>query len=337
MINSSADQPIGYPIYVSPLTTSFIESHSQMKRITGPTVTFCTIANYFRRTFNRLRHHFGTSGSSNLPGGSQNIALNVIGPNLAQAGSTPAPYRKRATTGSVGAASAIGLAGSIGPERVEDTVSVKTATSVAGVGVGVEPTAASSTTIKSATTKSKKKSEEEGGGESEEPEKVVTDIFVLDQTSVTSTTTGEEIFVQISDIDKIFIRLNEPLRATGEMLVQWPSEEWRKKGGKNVWPNPIENGMRGTISHIWKPFHKNRVFRSHAGQIYLIRMFPKNNPLDDAFYVPILEEGIIKIDRDDFLLSPYQSPDDAKIVEATTTTMGENENPPNSKELSPLL
>ncbi|OZC11323.1 pecanex protein [Onchocerca flexuosa] len=29
MINSSADQPIGYPIYVSPLTTSFIDSHPQ--------------------------------------------------------------------------------------------------------------------------------------------------------------------------------------------------------------------------------------------------------------------------------------------------------------------
>ena len=27
IINSSADQPIGYPIYVSPLTTSFVETH----------------------------------------------------------------------------------------------------------------------------------------------------------------------------------------------------------------------------------------------------------------------------------------------------------------------
>uniref|UniRef100_A0AC34FBU5 Pecanex-like protein n=1 Tax=Panagrolaimus sp. ES5 TaxID=591445 RepID=A0AC34FBU5_9BILA len=339
MINSSADQPIGYPIYVSPLTTSFIESHSQMKRITGPTVTFCTIANYFRRTFNRLRHHLGTSGSSNLPGGSQNIALNIIGPNLAQAGSTPAPYRKRATTGSVGAASAMGLAGSIGPERVEDTASVKTATSTSAGGETAAPAPTTTTATATATTriKSKKKSEEEGG-ENEEPEKVETEPLVLEQKSITSTTTGEEIFVQISDNDKILIRLNEPLRATNEMLVQWPSEEWRKKGGKSVWPNPIENGMRGTVSHIWKPFHKNRVFRSHAGHIYLVRIFPKNNPLDEAFYVPILEEGITKIDKDDFLISPYQSPEDAKVVEtATTTVISEVENRRNSKELSPLL
>uniref|UniRef100_A0AC35F273 Pecanex-like protein n=1 Tax=Panagrolaimus sp. PS1159 TaxID=55785 RepID=A0AC35F273_9BILA len=327
MINSSADQPIGYPIYVSALMTSFIEGHSQMKRIIGPTVTFCTIANYFRRTFNRLRHHFGTSGSSNLPSGSQNIALNVIGPNFAQAGSTPAVYRKRATTGSVGAASAMGLAGSIGPERVEDTASVKTSASIA----------AGETAAGISITKIKKKSEEDGGGGGSEgatviePEKVVTEILVLEQKSAISTTTGEEIFVQISDIDKIFIRLNEPLRATGEMLVQWPSEEWRKKGGKNVWPNPIENGMRGTVSHIWKPFHKDRAFRSHAGLIYLVRMFPKNDPLEEPFYVPILEEGIIKIEKEDFLLSPFQSP------ETKIETSENNENRRNSKELSPLL
>lgn len=39
MINSSADQPVGYPIYVSPLTTSFAETHSQMENIVGPPIT----------------------------------------------------------------------------------------------------------------------------------------------------------------------------------------------------------------------------------------------------------------------------------------------------------
>uniref|UniRef100_A0A8C3XY67 Pecanex-like protein n=1 Tax=Catharus ustulatus TaxID=91951 RepID=A0A8C3XY67_CATUS len=35
MINSSCDQPIGYPIYVSPLTTSYSDSHEQLKDILG--------------------------------------------------------------------------------------------------------------------------------------------------------------------------------------------------------------------------------------------------------------------------------------------------------------
>ena len=33
MINSSCDQPIGYPIYVSPLTTSYSSTHDQLARV----------------------------------------------------------------------------------------------------------------------------------------------------------------------------------------------------------------------------------------------------------------------------------------------------------------
>jgi hypothetical protein len=102
MINSSADQPIGYPIYVSPLTTSFVETHSQLSQVTGPDITFCTIWDGARRLVARLRRHFDTSGSSNLPpnivhtGASATAPQsNPIGPAVSQAGSTPVPSRKR--------------------------------------------------------------------------------------------------------------------------------------------------------------------------------------------------------------------------------------------------
>lgn len=36
IINSSCDQPIGYPIYVSPLTTSFAETSDSLSSIIGP-------------------------------------------------------------------------------------------------------------------------------------------------------------------------------------------------------------------------------------------------------------------------------------------------------------
>ena len=63
MINSSADQPIGYPIYVSPLVTSFVEMHPQINgQIFGSTApTFCTLWDGVRRVCSRLRDHFGTS------------------------------------------------------------------------------------------------------------------------------------------------------------------------------------------------------------------------------------------------------------------------------------
>ncbi|VDM56491.1 unnamed protein product [Angiostrongylus costaricensis] len=66
MINSSADQPVGYPIYVSPLTTSFVETHSQMANIVGPPLTIEGIFSGARRTWLALRAHFGPSGSSSF-------------------------------------------------------------------------------------------------------------------------------------------------------------------------------------------------------------------------------------------------------------------------------
>lgn len=39
MINSSCDQPIGYPIYVSPLTTSYAGEHSQLRSVWGGPVS----------------------------------------------------------------------------------------------------------------------------------------------------------------------------------------------------------------------------------------------------------------------------------------------------------
>lgn len=39
MINSSCDQPIGYPIYVSPLTTSYAGGHNQLRSVWGGPVS----------------------------------------------------------------------------------------------------------------------------------------------------------------------------------------------------------------------------------------------------------------------------------------------------------
>lgn len=119
MINSSADQPIGYPIYVSPLTTSFVEIHSQMPNVTGPSITFCTIWAAIRHLIMRLRHHFDTSGSSNLPAACTTTAsipmvqLNTIGPEPARAGSTPVPHRKRTSHAPVPRAQPDNTTGSI--------------------------------------------------------------------------------------------------------------------------------------------------------------------------------------------------------------------------------
>lgn len=53
MVNSSCDQPVGYPIYVSPLTTSYAGPHAQLRRLAGPPPSPRAIANCLLRTWHR--------------------------------------------------------------------------------------------------------------------------------------------------------------------------------------------------------------------------------------------------------------------------------------------
>jgi hypothetical protein len=68
--------------------------------------------------------------------------------------------------------------------------------------------------------------------------------------------------------------------------VQWPNEEWRNNGGKNVWSGwyPTQ-GQEGYVVHRWSPCHKETVKRSHVDKtIVLLQIGDK--------YVPIGEQGV---------------------------------------------
>lgn len=55
MINSSCDQPIGYPIYVSPLTTSYSSTHQQLCAlpIVGGEFGLSSIKGFFKSMWQR--------------------------------------------------------------------------------------------------------------------------------------------------------------------------------------------------------------------------------------------------------------------------------------------
>uniref|UniRef100_A0A672L7L7 Pecanex-like protein n=1 Tax=Sinocyclocheilus grahami TaxID=75366 RepID=A0A672L7L7_SINGR len=53
MINSSCDQPIGYPIYVSPLTTSYCNTHPQLGHILGGPISIANIRNFIVNTLRK--------------------------------------------------------------------------------------------------------------------------------------------------------------------------------------------------------------------------------------------------------------------------------------------
>ncbi|XP_016154062.1 PREDICTED: pecanex-like protein 1 isoform X7 [Ficedula albicollis] len=99
MINSSCDQPIGYPIYVSPLTTSYSDSHEQLKDILGGAISLGNIRNFIVSTWHRLRKGCGAgcnSGGniedSDAGGGasctSNNATINESQSSMSQGGGT---------------------------------------------------------------------------------------------------------------------------------------------------------------------------------------------------------------------------------------------------------
>ncbi|XP_077448331.1 pecanex-like protein 3 isoform X1 [Stigmatopora argus] len=84
MINSSCDQPIGYPIYVSPLTTSYAGAHSQLRSVWGGPVSPHNIYNWLINSWDRMQKGCGAgcnSGGniedSDCGGGSASITTNV--------------------------------------------------------------------------------------------------------------------------------------------------------------------------------------------------------------------------------------------------------------------
>uniref|UniRef100_A0A3Q2CYI4 Pecanex-like protein n=1 Tax=Cyprinodon variegatus TaxID=28743 RepID=A0A3Q2CYI4_CYPVA len=94
MINSSCDQPIGYPIYVSPLTTSYAGGHSQLRSVWGGPVSPHNIYTWLISSWDRMQKGCGAgcnSGGniedSDCGGGSASISMN---PAIHTTQSTPA-------------------------------------------------------------------------------------------------------------------------------------------------------------------------------------------------------------------------------------------------------
>nr|VZH98187.1 unnamed protein product [Spirometra erinaceieuropaei] len=63
LINSSCDQPIGYPIYVSPLITSFVETHPQCRRIACPSISIPGVLRSLYKVHDRLKIYCNRSCS----------------------------------------------------------------------------------------------------------------------------------------------------------------------------------------------------------------------------------------------------------------------------------
>uniref|UniRef100_A0A8C0ZTE4 Pecanex-like protein n=1 Tax=Castor canadensis TaxID=51338 RepID=A0A8C0ZTE4_CASCN len=64
LINSSCDQPLGYPMYVSPLTTSYLGTHRQLQGVWGGPVTLDNVRTWFQARWLRMRKECSASQRS---------------------------------------------------------------------------------------------------------------------------------------------------------------------------------------------------------------------------------------------------------------------------------
>ncbi|XP_063096937.1 pecanex-like protein 1 isoform X4 [Cavia porcellus] len=110
MINSSCDQPIGYPIFVSPLTTSYSDSHEQLKEILGGPISLGNIRNFIVSTWHRLRKGCGAGCNSggNIEDSDTGGGTSCTGNNATTA-NDPHSNVSQGNTGNPGQGSGVGL------------------------------------------------------------------------------------------------------------------------------------------------------------------------------------------------------------------------------------
>lgn len=94
IVNSSCDQPIGYPIYVSPLLTSYCETSEPLTSITGRSTSFPLLWKGINRLWNRLSGYCSSDRNNSRSSSSiNNVNTGFQEPRTAGGG-------ERASTGS---------------------------------------------------------------------------------------------------------------------------------------------------------------------------------------------------------------------------------------------
>ncbi|KAG5897163.1 hypothetical protein JTB14_020892 [Gonioctena quinquepunctata] len=267
IINSSCDQPIGYPIYVSPLTTSYAETNEQFCSLVGGSVTFNKIRNYVFGLFRRIRKRCGegcSSGSANR----EEIGMGHEGIYAMTPVSTLAHHTgSQSTDGSH-------LGGSIGRG------SSLSRTSLGGnrgslVSVG-KPT---SSTLASLAGLFKERDERAVSQAPDALTRADERLGDLNDTSEKETVTSR---VKIIDPNLVYDAINLGRRID----VTWPTEYMRIRGGRSHWKDWVpEVGMEGPVVHKWIPCHKDSNKRSHVDRTILLVQ------IEDR-YVPIAESGV---------------------------------------------
>ncbi|RUS71347.1 hypothetical protein EGW08_020890, partial [Elysia chlorotica] len=238
MINSSCDQPIGYPIYVSPLTTSYSTTHDQLNAIpvVGGEFRFSSVRSFFTSLWNRLRQRCDAT----CAGGSASFDLDL-------------PY----TVSHQLAASTIGESIKNCSIMLFCCLSSSThrlTVTNQQIDIPMQPLGNRGSLISTASSASKVNTLASLAN-------LINDYNIKDNLPHR---------VRIMDPSLVYDSINLGRRVD----VQWPHEDWRVVGGRNGWKDwTPKKGMEGTLVHRWVPGHADPVRRSHTDKsIVLVQL-----------------------------------------------------------------
>lgn len=285
IINSSCDQPIGYPIYVSPLTTSYVDTHSQITSLVGGPISLGLLKNSALWLWNRIRRRCSegcSSGSSAVPHPEDTVAyghdgvysMSTVGAalpaNVVSSGLNLSGSQSLDGSSQIGGGSSVGRSsltrGNFNRGSVASNVSgsvgkpsTSTLASIAGLLTDTNGNSRESNKDRTSETRSIRESSRDRENKSASLQRV-----------------------RIIDANQVYDGLNLGRRID----VTWPDEEMQIRGGRSFWQNwvPLE-GMEGIVVHKWIPLHRDVCCRSLSDKTILLVK------IDDKF-VPIASEGV---------------------------------------------
>lgn len=284
IINSSCDQPIGYPIYVSPLTTSYVDTHSQVKSLVGGPISLGQLKESALRLWNRIRRRCSegcSSGSSAVPhedqayghDGVYAMSASAVLPTVVSSGLNLSG--SQSLDGSQIGGSSVGRSSLTRGNFNRGSVASNVSGSVGKPSTSTLASIAGLLTDTNANSRDKDRS--------------VVAAALQEGRSMRESSRDREREksaslqrVRIIDANQVYDGLNLGRRID----VIWPDEEMRIRGGRSFWQNwvPVE-GMEGIVVHKWIPLHRDPNCRSVTEKTILLVK------IEDKF-VPIASEGV---------------------------------------------
>uniref|UniRef100_A0A671SJ92 Pecanex-like protein n=1 Tax=Sinocyclocheilus anshuiensis TaxID=1608454 RepID=A0A671SJ92_9TELE len=303
MINSSCDQPIGYPIYVSPLTTSYCNTHPQLRRILGGPISIANIRNFIVNTWHRLRKGCGAgcnsggnvedcdAGGLSCGSGNSGIAASDSQHSSGLTALHKVTYSLSLSLGMSQSSQSVqsGLVrqsparASVISQSSSYRHSSSRQSSLRTSVTGLEPCRRSSSSQLSLRTLPTSLQLRLGTNASAANPDPPGPSSSLSAHSIPPCKRHTHTLASLLG--------NEALGICMYCLKElvWPDESMRLRSGRNFWRDwsPLE-GMEGHVVHRWVPCSRDPVSRSHIDKTILLVQ------VDDKL-VPIIETGVIEL------------------------------------------